>query len=247
MKRTLPLMLLIAAACLALSGSIRAAKGGGNSQNFLVRAQFRDDPSDGVRSDGKYLFTCDDNGYDYIDNHDTCDEGDVKTASYLRIERYFLRTPGTDKPDPTTRWLVLDFGVDVTNPPCPDLDNTIPGSPPPVSGCVDNVFARFLAEPVFSDAASSGVSIKIDGREVVKTKGGTETRWNPRYTLDFVNPLTVTPVVGQIDTVTIGEPSDDFQAELWSMTSTGRKQTFFGIFNMPFRVTIKKTDQFLPF
>jgi hypothetical protein len=237
--------------CLGLSLHARAGKGGTpkNVPNFLARADFHDQVGDAIRSDGEFTSLC--GNYDYIDNQDTCDPNDVVTASFLgKDATYFLRPfPGDLSGEP--RWLVLNFGTDAGNPPCPDLDTALsnyPGRytgvavPPVTSGCIDNVAVRFFANQAFqAGAQTTSVYLLIDGPD--QEVWGLQ--WNAKYRLEFVNPLSVVAV--DADTITVATVSDA-PAQLWSLSKTGRKVTPpMGIFNMPFQVTVKKTSQvFVP-
>jgi len=254
MRKPLSFFVVAMAVCLGLTLHARAGKGGGtpkNVPNFLARADFRDAIGDAIQSDGRFTFSCDGVSYDYIDDQDTCDLlNDVHTASFLgKDATYFLRpSPGDLSGAP--RWLVLDFGT-AGNPACPDLDTALssypgryPGvtDPPVTSGCVDNVAIRFFANKAFqAGAQTASVYLLIDGPD--QEVWGLQ--WNAKYRLEFVNPLSVASV--GVDTITVATVSDDFRAQLWSLSKTGRKHTLIGIFQMPFQVTVKKTSQvFVP-
>lgn len=217
-------------------GPVGPVKGGKPpNQNWLARSHFRDATGDGVRSDGQDALlvplACGD--YDYVDNQDTCDlANDVRTASFLQTDGgYFLTTHTRDAT--WDRWLVLDFGASG----CPNLSDVdlYPG----LSGC--QVTVRFFADKAFhSQATSTPVRILIEKWDP------SSGFWTPRYELDFVNTLSISPTPDP-NTVKIGARLNDvFTADLWTVVR-GKKRTFLGNFNMPFLLTLTKTDQvFVP-
>lgn len=250
------LVAFASAACFGFAFDAPAAKGGTKPQNFLARSDFLDATGKAIQSDGQFSFVCPGDGasYDYIDNTESCSTADVKTASYLLTDAtYFLRAfPGDLTGQP--RWLVLDFGTDVTNPACPDLDTQLSSYPgrdpgvtdPPVNGdpCVDNVAVRFFADRAFkAGAQTSVVYLLIDGPDAVTTGRTSRLQWNAKYRLEFVNPLSVSSLGA--DTIKVGNSSDDFRAELWTLNKSGVKNTLLGIVNMPLEVIVKKTSQVL--
>lgn len=234
MKRNLSLALVGIAACIAFFiGPARAAKGGKQppNQNFLTRSDFRDDGGDGVRSDGQLVpLGC--GPYDYVDNQDTCDPADVRTTSFLQTDGgYFLATRKSVDPL-VDRWLVLDLGPG-DDCPISDVD------PDPDPEC--QVTVRFFADKAFhSQATSTPVRILIEKFDP------NQGFWATKYTLDFVNPLSISPTADP-NTVEIGAGQNDvFTADLWTVVR-GKKRTFLGNFNMPFLLTLTKTNQvFVP-
>jgi len=216
---------------------VQAQRGNkGVKQNYLVRAQFRDLPADGVRSDVDGSLTCSDNvAYDYIADAETqnaCLHPPQETASMVGIsnDTYFLAPRASEDPCPE-RFLVLDFPPDA-----PQLNlatNLLCASAPPESFTV-----RFFVKNAFtSGATSSAVEIWIedfpDGAPY----------WLTRYKLIFINPLTRTLVDGNPNIVSIGAINDDFNADLYELLSSGRKKRLDGPFFMPLQLTLTKTSQ----
>jgi len=242
MKRRFWFVALTGTALITLCLSpVQAQRGNkGVKQNYMVRAQFRDASTDGVRSDQLNPFNCTDDGkpYDYIHGTDTCAPGVHKTASYVTIsnDTYFLAPRASTDPCPT-RFLVLDFHLP-DNTMCPELGLATNSScggliPPKCSFTV-----RFFAENAFtSGATSSAVEIWIedfpDGAPY----------WLTRYKLIFINPLTRTLVDGNPNIVSIGAINDDFNADLYELLSSGRKKRLDGPFFMPLQLTLTKTSQ----
>ena len=239
MKRRFWFVALTGTALITLCLSpVQAQRGNkGVKQNYMVRAQFRDASTDGVRSDQLNPFNCTDDGkpYDYIHGTDTCAPGVHKTASYVTIsnDTYFLAPRASTDPCPT-RFLVLDFHLP-DNTMCPELGLATNSScggliPPKCSFTV-----RFFAENAFtSGATSSAVEIWIE-----EFPDGAPY-WLTRYKLIFINPL---PRTASGNVVTIGAGGDDFRADLWSIATNGKKKTRLGTFDMPFRLEATKTDQ----
>ena len=236
MKRRFFFVALTGAALITLCLSpVQAQRGNkGVKQNYMVRAQFRDASTDGVRSDQLNPFNCTDDGkpYDYIHGSDDCAPGVHKTASYIGIanDTYFLAPRASTDPCPT-RFLVLDFPPDA---PLLNLATNLScASAPPESFTV-----RFFVKNAFtSGATSSAVEIWIedfpDGAPY----------WLTRYKLIFINPLTRTLVDGNPNIVSIGAINDDFNADLYELLSSGRKKRLDGPFFMPLQLTLTKTSQ----
>jgi hypothetical protein len=218
----------------------------------LGRAVFRDLSSDRVRSDGIVLpWNCE--AWHYVDPDDPCYGGAEPLVTVSKVHSdglYFLRTVSNLDPQTVDRWLVLDFSDSVAGP-CPGLDTQIrddPNTDPDVRGllpedpdpCIDLVETRFYVNEAFNPSATqSAVNMLID-KPVRKTGKGKNaedyTQWDGMFTLEFLNPLTLTR--GPSDTVTVGASGDDFQAYLWPFNDKGRKGDLLGIFSMEFRLTI---------
>ncbi len=215
------------------------------------RAVFRDDPFDGVRSDGIVPpSNCD--SWDYVDSDDPCYGGSspLVTVSMVHSDGlYFLRTVSNFDPGTVDRWLVLDFSDSVEDP-CPDLDTQIrydPDTDEDVRGflpvnfdsCIDYVEVRFAAYGAFKpNVSQTTVRILIDQpvRKHGKGKNAEDyTQWDAKFTLEFVNPLTLTGAGP--GTVIVGADGDDFRAELWN-NKTGKKGELLGLYEMPFQLTI---------
>lgn len=221
------------------------------------RAVFRDDASDGIRSDeqGTWLLPSECQAWDYVDSDDPCygDETTLVTVSKVHSSLYFLRTVSNLDPQTVDRWLVLDFSDSVEDP-CPDLDTQIfydPDTDEDVRGflhvnfepCIDYVEVRFFVDDAFKrNVSQTPVSMLIDMPVQKRGKGKNAedyTQWDAKFALDFVNPLTLTR--DPSDTVTVGDVSDDgddFRAELWTFNNKGRRGDLLGIFNMKFQLTI---------
>jgi hypothetical protein len=68
------------------------------------------------------------------------------------------------------------------------------------------------------------VRLIVDGPDLLSGKGKNATpytQWNPKFYLNFVNPLTITPV-GE-GSVVVGKDGDDFRAELWTVNPKNGK------------------------
>ncbi len=223
------------------------------------RAVFRDDPSDGVRSDeqGTSLLPLACQPWDYVDTDDPCYGGGppLVTVSLVHSDGlYFLRTVTNFDPRTVDRWLVLDFSDSVVGP-CPGLDTQIAADPDtdedvggflPVNSdpCIDYVEVRFAVHEAFKpNVSQTTVGILIDQpvRKYGKGKKAEDyTQWDAKFALDFINPLTLTRDAP--DRVTVGDVSeidgDDFRAELWTFDNKGRRGDSLGIFKMEFELTI---------
>jgi hypothetical protein len=229
------------------------------------RAVFRDDPSDGVRSDeqGTSLLPLACQPWDYVDSDDPCYgvETPLVTVSMVHSDGlYFLRTVTNFDPRTVDRWLVLDFsnpengyecpypGLDTqilddpNTDPDPDLLSSLPENTLP---CIDYVEVRFAVHEAFKpNVSQTTVSMLID-QPVRKSGHGKNaeeyTQWDAKFALDFINPLTLTRDASS-DTVTVGDVSDDdgddFRAELWTFDNKGRRGDLLGIFIMEFQLTI---------
>lgn len=200
----------------------------GVKQNYLVRAQFRDASTDGVRSDELNPFLCDGLPYDYIADQDTCDPAVYETGSMVLIanDKYFLATRASTDDTPL-RFLVLDFLAN--NASCPTLFGA--------STCAHSVTVKFFAENAFTAGATSS-AVHMD----IEWFPAGAPYWITRYQLNFINPLTRTASPDP-NVVTIGASGDDFRADLWELSSNARKKTRLGTFVMPFQLELTKTDQ----
>ncbi len=220
----------------------------GQPSGFLARADFRDLSTDRIRSDGVALpSACE--GADYADVDDPCGPGDDASASNVYgTGLYFLRTLMPYDSNPT-RWAVLDFSQPLSGSSCPGLDSILKAyqgrdpaafSPEDPDPCIDLLEVRLFADKAYAPgAAFTPVGILIDAPDLVRSGSGTQTRWNSKYTLGFVNPLTITPPGGA--TITLDTIAGLEQAQLWTLSpKTGKKETLIGTYKMPFQLTIAR-------
>jgi len=213
----------------------------------LARADFRDYSTDRIRSDGVALPSgC--QGADYADFDDPCGPGHQGASTVSGTGMYFLRTLYPYDPSPT-RWAILDFSQLLGGSSCPGLDSILKAysgrdpaafSPEDTDPCTDFLEVRFLADKAYAPgAAFTPVRIYVDAPDLVRSGSSTQTRWNTKYTLEFVNPLTITPPGAA--TITLDTIPGLEQAELWTLSpKTGKKETLIGTYSMPFQLTITR-------
>jgi hypothetical protein len=225
----------------------------------LMRADFRDADSDGMRSDGLgWLLPSECGTHDYVDKTDSCwgSWEPQQTSSHALLQvGWFLRTNDIYSVVPD-RWLVLDFSK--VGPQgqgggaCPDLDTFIfnyEGRDPDAtsyvdsSPCIDLVEVRLFFDEAFTPGAlETAVRLIVDGPDLVSGKGKNATpytQWNPKFYLNFVNPLTITP--GGEGSIVVGADGDDFRAEVWTVNSkNGKHDELLGMYWMHFEVHLDR-------
>jgi len=225
-------------------------KGTNPAQEVLAIADFRDWPTDGIRSDDLGPpGTCPLG--DYADFDDPCSSGVRGVSKVLGFVQgmYFLRTVSGHVANPT-RYLVLDFTDRIDGATCPNLDNALADywgrsplvQPPLVSpvDCIDWVMVRFTADKAFAPGAVyTPVGLVIDGPDgpEISNVQSTGLQWNGKYYLDFVNPLKVT----RLDAYTVELETMEglAQTQLWTINpKNGKRKTLVGTYSMPFQVTI---------
>lgn len=216
------------------------------SANSFARVSFRDTSTDRLRSDGAVLpSTC--LGYDYVDGHDPCQSGKDGSSQIMTSGDYFMRTLNTQDATPA-RWLVVDFSQGLNGSLCQGLDTQLlayPGrnpaaiSPQNPDPCIDFLEVRlFVTDPFGAGAQFTSVNLIIDGPDLTRT--GTN-QWDSKYSLNFVNALTLTPDPSDPNSVTVTTVAGQEEAQLWTVNpKTGKQGTLLGTYAMPFQVKLTR-------